>query len=237
MANYATLKSTIEDNIKQNGVGAITGPVMQSALLAMVNSLGAGYQFMGVATPTNPGTEQTPDYKCFYIAGTPGTYIYLGGLVVNDGEVAVLKWDSGWTKEITGATTIDEVIKQTEVIGNDNLVDLSSLTEVIGYITTGNIWSTAYTDATSYVIKVAPGYKYTIKAQSASSAVYAFLKTNPSVTGSVSYAQGSSRVVIFQNDEVSEYAPADAKYLWIWKTRHNSGCDPEDKTPQYIKII
>lgn len=67
------------------------------------------YQFVGVATPTNPGSEQTPDYRCFYLATTPGTYTYLGGLVVNDGEVALLKWNNGWTKELTDVATADSV--------------------------------------------------------------------------------------------------------------------------------
>ena len=80
MANYATLKSTIEDNINQNGANAITGPVLQSALLAMVNSLGAGFQFADVATPdTDPGT---PDQKVCYFAATPGTYANFGGIVL-----------------------------------------------------------------------------------------------------------------------------------------------------------
>lgn len=69
------------------------------------------YQFVGVATPTNPGSEQTPDYRCFYLATTPGTYTYLGGLVVNDGEVALLKWNNGWTKELTDVATANSVVQ------------------------------------------------------------------------------------------------------------------------------
>lgn len=105
MSNYASLKATINANIKTNGNQEITGGTMNSVLNAMVNTLGAGYQYVGVATPTNPGSAQTPDYKCFYIATTPGTYNNLGGLVVNDGEVAILKWDSAWRKDVTGAST------------------------------------------------------------------------------------------------------------------------------------
>ena len=108
MSQYQTLKTQIQQNIKQNGEGAIRGDILQTQLLDMINALGAGYQFMGVATPTNPGTAQTPDYKCFYIATTPGKYTNLGGLVVADGEVALLKWDSAWTKEVTGAATADK---------------------------------------------------------------------------------------------------------------------------------
>jgi hypothetical protein len=74
MANYQSLKAAINAVIKANGNKEITGTVLNEVLLAMVNSLGAGYQFAGVATPsTNPGT---PDQNVFYIAmqaGTPGS--------------------------------------------------------------------------------------------------------------------------------------------------------------------
>lgn len=107
MANYANLLATIAANIKAgNGVNATTGYDVETALDSMVASLGAGYQFMGVATPaTNPGNLDT---RQFYIASTPGTYtnfVDSGGdaLEVNDGEVAVLKYDTAWSKEVTGA--------------------------------------------------------------------------------------------------------------------------------------
>lgn len=109
MSDYSSLKATINANIKANNNHEITGAITNSVLNAMVDSLGAGYQFMGVATPTNPGTAQTPDYKCFYLATTPGTYTNLGGLVVADGEVAILKYDTSWTKEVTGAATAYQV--------------------------------------------------------------------------------------------------------------------------------
>lgn len=107
MANYANLKATINANIKANGTEAITGPVLNSVLTAAVNTLGAGYQFMGVATTsTNPGT---PDANVFYIAATPGTYTNFGGKTVADGEVAILKYNGTWTKEVTGAATAAQV--------------------------------------------------------------------------------------------------------------------------------
>lgn len=109
MSQYQTLKTQIQENIKQNGEGAIRGDILQTQLLDMINALGAGYQFIGVATPTNPGSAQTPDYKCFYLATTPGTYTNLGGLVVADGEVALLKWDTAWTKEVTGIATVAQL--------------------------------------------------------------------------------------------------------------------------------
>lgn len=97
MANYADIKATIDANIKLNNNQAITGQILNSVLNAMVNSLGAGYQFIGVATPsTNPGS---PDNKAFYLAATPGTYTNFGGSVDN-GQICLFKWDTSWHKEV-----------------------------------------------------------------------------------------------------------------------------------------
>ena len=116
MSNYASLKATINANIKTNGNQEITGSVLNSVLTAMTNALGAGYQYLGVATPTSPGTDQTPDHRGFYIATKPGTYSHLGGLVVYDGEVAILKWDTSWRKEVTGMATDAELTELREMV-------------------------------------------------------------------------------------------------------------------------
>lgn len=117
MSDYSSLKATINANVKANNNHEITGSIMNSVLNAMVDSLGEGFQFMGVATPTNPGSAQTPDYKCFYLATTPGTYTYLGGLVVEDGEVAILKYDTSWTKEVTGIASVDQINQLKSILG------------------------------------------------------------------------------------------------------------------------
>lgn len=109
MADYATLKAAIQAVIYENGNQEITGSVMQATLLAMVNSLGAGYQFMGVATPsTDPGT---PDARVFYLASA-GTFPYFNNLLVKDGEIGILKYDTAW-----GLTTI----KTVEYVNDDTL--------------------------------------------------------------------------------------------------------------------
>ncbi len=105
---YSTLKAAIQAVIKQNGNNEITGPILQQALLSMINSLGDGYQFKGVATPaTNPGT---PDQNVFYIASEVGTYSNFG-LSVGENEVAVFLWDGSWSKQLTGAASA-EVVNQ-----------------------------------------------------------------------------------------------------------------------------
>ena len=83
-----------------------TGGASSWTACGKLGSFPYGYFFKDVATPaTNPGT---PDGKVFYIASTPGTYANFvdsgnNPLVVNDGEVAVLKYDTAWSKEVTGA--------------------------------------------------------------------------------------------------------------------------------------
>lgn len=120
MANYATLKSAIQQVVKTNGNEEITGALLQQSLLAMINSLGAGYQFVGVAdTTTVPGT---PDQNVFYIASESGTYSNFGGLSVSDGEVAIFKYNGTWTKEVTGAATVAQLTQLGQEVGKYALV-------------------------------------------------------------------------------------------------------------------
>lgn len=117
MANYANLKSTIDANVNTNGTEAITGAVLNSVLKQMVSTMGeAGYLYKGVATPaTSPGT---PDTNVWYLASTAGTYTNFGGAVVADGEVAILKYNGSWTKEVTGAATAAQVTQLGKEVGD-----------------------------------------------------------------------------------------------------------------------
>ena len=100
MANYQLLKADIDKKVYQNGAQEITGANLNSVLNAMVTTLGAEYQFAGVATiDTNPGT---PDAKVFYIANGKGTYTKFGSLEVTEDEVVVLYYDTEWHKVATG---------------------------------------------------------------------------------------------------------------------------------------
>jgi hypothetical protein len=96
MANYEELKTAIKDVIKTNGTQSITGKIMQNSLLSIINSLGSKYQFAGVATTsTNPGT---PDQNVFYLAGE-GTYPNFSNLIIDTGQLGILKWNGSWEKE------------------------------------------------------------------------------------------------------------------------------------------
>lgn len=119
MANYQQLKAAIDQVIKANGQKEITGPVLNDTLKAMVNSLGAGYQFRGVATPsTNPGT---PDQNVFYLAGKAGTYTNFNSIVLPDG-VSILKWNGNWSSET--------------VLAGDGVFDISAFKATGGTLAT-----------------------------------------------------------------------------------------------------
>lgn len=93
MANYATLKTAIQAVIKENGTNAITGNILQSSLLSMIESLGSGYQFIGVATAaTDPGT---PDQRVFYLASAAGIYANFNNANVPWG-ISVLRYATSW---------------------------------------------------------------------------------------------------------------------------------------------
>lgn len=85
--DYAILKSAIASVIKQNGNREITGDILQSVLLTMVDSLGEGRQFVGVVTAAVLPLQT--DAKVFYLAGA-GTYENFGGLVVPAGSVGII---------------------------------------------------------------------------------------------------------------------------------------------------
>ena len=73
------MKTAISAVIKQNNNHEITGQVLQTTLLAMVDSLAGGYLFKGVATPST--VVGTPDENVFYIGGA-GTYSNFGATPV-----------------------------------------------------------------------------------------------------------------------------------------------------------
>lgn len=105
MANYAILLAQIAANIYSNNNQDITGDGLQLQLNAMVASLGAGYQFMGVAHPADTPSGYA-DLRAFWLAGEAGTYTDFGGIIVNYGEFTLLKYDGNWSKEVVGEKEI-----------------------------------------------------------------------------------------------------------------------------------
>lgn len=100
MGNYQNLKNLIAQVIRNNGNNEITGDIIGNILALMVDSLGNGATFKGLAALNlNPGN---PDSKVFYIATIAGTYRYFDNLQVTD-EVAIFINDNGsWESLETG---------------------------------------------------------------------------------------------------------------------------------------
>ena len=97
MSDYSALKTASQQAVYTNGNNEITGAGLQSVLLQIVNTVGDGYVFKGVATAgTAPGT---PDANVFYIAPA-GTYENFGSsYTVPVGSVGVFVWNGSWSKE------------------------------------------------------------------------------------------------------------------------------------------
>lgn len=124
MANYETLKTAIQQVVKTNGNNEITGALLQQSLLAMINTLGVGYQFDGIATPkTNPGT---PDANVFYIAATNGTYSNFDNIILGIGDVAILKYNGTWVKDAVNIPSNDTIAKLSGRIDVAAGIDISN---------------------------------------------------------------------------------------------------------------
>ena len=95
MANYNTLKTAIADYVKnRTGLETIDGVGLQQALLSMITSLGANFQYAGIATPaTDPGT---PDQNVFYLAFQPGIYAGFGNANAPKG-INVFTYNGAWS--------------------------------------------------------------------------------------------------------------------------------------------
>ena len=223
MANYATLKSALQAVIKQNGNNEITGLLLQQTLLAMVDSLGAGYQFIDTAIPsTNPGT---PDYNVFYLTSTPGTYTNFNNIEILDGEFAALAYNGSWIKKTFGS--VGGLLLQ---ISGTNGQNILLGTHYNGFI---NINATAGWESRSslghYMVPVYYGLTYKLVVPTGQSQVYyyAFLKEAPVYDGLRPqtfpvFVSGETNKIELTGGQSYELAvPADAKYLYIQVTGTN----------------
>lgn len=183
MANYSVLKSAIEAVIKTNGNNEITGALLQQTLISMINILGAGFQFVDVATPsTNPGT---PDYNVFYVAATAGIYANFGNIVVSNGEVAFLTYNGQWTKKTTGIASLEKVEQ----------LEHSLLGKFYGF----------FDSVSSLPSSGEPGFAYV--GISAPFAIYNFDGSNWSDSGSVyTYPIGNGEDIDLNNDGQLQFA-------------------------------
>lgn len=132
MSNYATLKAAIQAAVYTNGSGDITGAGLQTVLLQIVNTVGDGYVFKGVATGgTSAGT---PDANVFYIAPA-GTYTNFGSrFVVPTGSIGVFTYNGSWSKSLVRLGQGDEYIYPEFTWSSNKFIDAD------GTLTTGEGW-------------------------------------------------------------------------------------------------
>lgn len=144
MANYDTLKATIDAYIRANGVKAITGPVLNGILNAMVDSLGTGFQFMGEAKPsTDPGR---PDQNVAYIAATAGTYEDFANLTLPSGKVGLFTWDGSWHLTVLDIPTEEAVPTKTSDILNDSGFITNAVADLANYYLKTETYTAAQVD-------------------------------------------------------------------------------------------
>lgn len=100
MGTFETLKNDVKALIKENGAEEITGLVMQGVLLNIIDNLGLGATFAGVANlNTNPIST---DQNLFYIAASPGTYQYFNNITLTDKVLIFTNRTGVWVSQNTG---------------------------------------------------------------------------------------------------------------------------------------
>ena len=142
MANYANLKSAIQQYIKQNGNEEITGAILQTTLLSMVDSLASGYLFKGLARPLfAPAASDGPVY---YLALEAGSYINfpLGELgataILREGYLGIFRTSGGasnWTFTEVAISIQDGIVTTSKIVNGavttQKIADLAITTSKI----------------------------------------------------------------------------------------------------------
>jgi hypothetical protein len=109
MAYWDTLKEALRGVVRKNDRQEITGENMQAVLLSLINTIGANYQYIGVASPRT--LPPITDAKVFYIAYEKGSYPNFG-LYVDDNEACCLfktTGEGGWEKDVLGYGTTPDI--------------------------------------------------------------------------------------------------------------------------------
>jgi hypothetical protein len=131
MSQFSNLKSSIKQAIKQNGNGEITGNILQSAILSIINALLGGSNitnrlYRGLATPeTNPGSYT--DEQVFYIASKPGNYANFSNLstaIEADNKIHIIYNDissNDWFEEALDLVEFMPILKVLSLIGNTTI--------------------------------------------------------------------------------------------------------------------
>ena len=137
--NYNELKENIAEVVKPNNNQEITGQIMQDALFALIENLGAGWQFGGTAHPADKPSLGT-DTRAFYIAVEKGAYTEFGGLEVT--ELTALMYDDQWYAQPLGVAFWEDTEAEIGV-----LAERVSALEADGSVTTARLADGAVTSA------------------------------------------------------------------------------------------
>lgn len=105
MARYDTLATQLQNTIYTNASGDISGNVLRDQLIAFINTLGKGSNFMGILTDSNKPTS-IPDGKQFYIGyNNSATALSVNLTAVGLGTLSITRTkiyfvycdDNGWS--------------------------------------------------------------------------------------------------------------------------------------------
>lgn len=123
---HESLKNSISSVIKTNGNQEITGAILQNILLSVVNNLGDGATFKGVATPSTYAS--TTFDNVFYIAVEKGSYpSFSSSIGASDGLVVFSYSGGSWLKTNINVATKSDL---TTLAAKSELTPLATKTEL-----------------------------------------------------------------------------------------------------------
>lgn len=209
MANYQILKADIDGKIYENTQQKITGENLNSILNAMVATLGAEYQFAGVATiDTNP---ETSDAKVFYIANGKGTYTNFGGINVTEDDVVILYYDTSWHKVATGIASNEKLTELDLRVGygkRESSYDNAYLKSIDVNDWFAGVNGTINTNQKSIIVPLASEGTIKITGNSDNTSYYCLLSAIPSslANGAVvdTYSDGFTKALAISSGKVTK---------------------------------
>ena len=216
MSNYASLKATINANIRENNNQEITGVVLNSVLNDLVDSLGTGYQYLGVATSsTTPGT---PDAKVFYLAGM-GTYNNFGATIPS-GYLGIFYYDSAWHTSMVRFPIGDDVFQDLvdavveALTGGGNGYILEGDNPKTGLITSSGVWGEVE-NCDSELIPMRSGTTYTLTFANGVGGYSVVLDATAVANVKINFAPGYSGQINTTKGQVVTLEGVSGQYLYV----------------------
>ena len=154
MARYENLSTQLQNTIYTNASGDISGNVLRDQLIAFINTLGKGSNFMGILTNSNKPTS-LPDGKQFYIGYNNSatalsvnlTAVGLGTISITRNKIYVVYCDdNGWAAvDIASGISTSIPTNVNQLNGYENMQEKEAYIEDGGNVTIEKLESnTAY---------------------------------------------------------------------------------------------